>query len=105
MILNLPADIYPTRSVASVSGMGGTAAGGGTIAATYLTGVVADRYSFAPILMGASLVPLIAMVAVLVLVRNNAATRAGVGSEIGDRMDGERWMADYGGTRSGDGVP
>ena len=47
-----------------------------------LTGVVADRYSFAPILMGASLVPLIAMVAVLVLVRNNAATRAGVVSEI-----------------------
>ncbi|PYR72867.1 MAG: MFS transporter [Acidobacteria bacterium] len=82
MILNLPADIYPTRSVASVSGMGGTAAGVGTIAATYLTGVVADRYSFAPILMGASLVPLIAMVAVLVLVRNNAATRAGVVSEI-----------------------
>ncbi len=68
MILNLPADIYPTRSVASVSGLSGTAAGLGTIAATYVTGVVADRYSFEPILIGASLIPLLAMTALLVLV-------------------------------------
>jgi ACS family hexuronate transporter-like MFS transporter len=77
MILNLPADLYPTGSVASVSGMSGTGAGIGTIAATYLTGVVSDRYSFEPILIGASLIPLAAMVAVLVLVRNNEAMRDG----------------------------
>ena len=82
MILNLPADIYPSRSVASVSGLGGTAAGLGTIAATYLTGRVADRYSFEPILIGASVVPLIAMAALLVLVRNNDATRRGIVCEI-----------------------
>jgi MFS transporter, ACS family, aldohexuronate transporter len=82
MILNLPADLYPTRSVASVSGLGGTAAGIGTIAATYATGVVADRYSFEPILIGASIVPLLAMAAVLVLVRNDEATRRRVVSEI-----------------------
>jgi ACS family hexuronate transporter-like MFS transporter len=82
MILNLPADIYPTRSVASVSGMSGTAAGIGTIIATYVTGVVADRYSFEPILMGASVVPLLGMLAVLVLVRNNEATRQGIVSAI-----------------------
>jgi ACS family hexuronate transporter-like MFS transporter len=82
MILNLPADIYPTRSVASVSGLSGTAAGVGTIVATYVTGVVSDRYSFAPILIGASLVPLIATIAVVALVRNTHATRAGVVSEI-----------------------
>lgn len=70
MVLNLPADIYPTHSVASVSGMSGTGAGVGTIAATYLTGVVADHYSFAPILVVASLVPLLAALAVLALVRN-----------------------------------
>jgi ACS family hexuronate transporter-like MFS transporter len=70
MVLNLPADIYPTHSVASVSGMSGTGAGIGTIAATYLTGVVADKYSFAPVLVTASLVPLIAAAAVLALVRN-----------------------------------
>jgi ACS family hexuronate transporter-like MFS transporter len=70
MILNLPADIYPTRSVATVSGLSGTAAGLGTIAATYVTGLVADRYSFEPILIGASIIPLAAMVALLTLIRD-----------------------------------
>jgi len=78
MVLNLPADIYPTGSVASVSGMSGTGAGIGTITATYLTGVVADRYSFEPILIAASLIPLLAVVAALALVRNNRATQEGV---------------------------
>ena len=82
MILNLPADIYPTQSVASVSGMGGTAAGIGTIVATYLTGAVSDKYSFEPILIAGSLIPLVAMAALLLLVRNNAATRRGIVSEI-----------------------
>ena len=82
IILNLPADLFPSASVASVSGMGGTGAGLGTIGAIYLTGWVADRYSFEPILLGASLVPLFALAAVLILVRNTAATRAGVVHEI-----------------------
>jgi MFS transporter, ACS family, aldohexuronate transporter len=70
MILNLPADFYPPGSVASVAGLGGTAAGLGTIAATLTTGYVADRYSFEPLLIGASLIPLVAMAAVLTLVRS-----------------------------------
>jgi ACS family hexuronate transporter-like MFS transporter len=70
MILNLPADIYRPQSVATVSGLSGAGAGMGTIAATLITGAVADRYSFGPILVGASLVPLLAVVAVLTLVRN-----------------------------------
>jgi ACS family hexuronate transporter-like MFS transporter len=82
MILNLPADVYPTKSVASVSGMSGTAAGIGTIIATYVTGMVADRYSFEPILIGASLIPFVGTMAVLMLVRNNQATRNGIVSEI-----------------------
>jgi MFS transporter, ACS family, aldohexuronate transporter len=82
VILNLPADLFPSASVASVSGMGGTGAGLGTIGAIYLTGWVADRYSFEPILLGASLLPLIALAAVLFLVRNTADTRAGVVNEI-----------------------
>ncbi len=69
MILTLPADIYPPGSVASVSGMSGTGAGMGTIAATYLTGIVADRYSFGPILVVASIVPLFAAIAILKLIR------------------------------------
>jgi MFS transporter, ACS family, hexuronate transporter len=82
MILNLPADIYPTESVASVSGMSGTGAGLGTIVATYLTGLVADHYSFEPILIAASLIPLLAMLAVLTLVRNNRATQDGIVNAI-----------------------
>jgi ACS family hexuronate transporter-like MFS transporter len=82
IILNLPADLFPSASVASVSGMGGTGAGLGTIGAIYLTGWVADRYSFGPILLGASVLPLVALAAVLFLVRNTAATRAGVVQEI-----------------------
>ncbi len=82
MVLNLPADLYPTGSVASVSGMSGTGAGIGTITATYLTGVVADRYSFEPILIAASLVPLLAVVAAVTLVRNNRATESGIVNRI-----------------------
>lgn len=82
MVLNLPADIYPTGSVASVSGLSGTGAGLGTITAIYLTGMVADRYSFEPILIAASLIPLLAVVAVVALVRNNRATETGVVNAI-----------------------
>ena len=78
VILNLPADIYPTGSVASVSGLGGTGAGIGTIAAIYTTGWVSDHYSFAPILIGASVLPLVAMAAMLLLVRNTKETRHGI---------------------------
>lgn len=78
MILNLPADVYPSRSVGTVAGLAGTAAGIGTILATVVTGIVADRYSFEPLLIGASLIPLVGMVAVLTLVRNDESTRRGI---------------------------
>jgi MFS transporter, ACS family, hexuronate transporter len=78
IILNLPADIFPSHTVATVSGLGGTGAGLGTLGAIWLTGWVSDRYTFAPILLGASLVPLVALAAVLLLVRNTRATEAGV---------------------------
>lgn len=78
MILNLPADIYPSGSVASVSGLSGTGAGAGTVLATYLTGIVADAYSFRPVLIVASAIPIAAAAAILLLVRNNAATRRGL---------------------------
>jgi ACS family hexuronate transporter-like MFS transporter len=78
MVLNLPADLYPIGSVASVSGLSGTGAGIGTIMATLAIGHVADRYSFEPILVAASLIPLLATAAVLLLVRNTDATRRGL---------------------------
>jgi MFS transporter, ACS family, hexuronate transporter len=77
MILNLPADLYPTGSVASVSGLSGTGAGLGTIGATYLIGRVSDAVSFEPVLLAASLIPLLAALAVGVLVRDSQHTAVG----------------------------
>jgi ACS family hexuronate transporter-like MFS transporter len=71
MALALPADLYPSQSVASVSGMSGAGAGLGTIVSTFLIGRISDRYSFAPILVGASLVPLVATALVFALIRDN----------------------------------
>ncbi|HET8550104.1 MAG TPA: MFS transporter [Bryobacteraceae bacterium] len=82
MVLNLPADVYPSHSVASVSGMSGTGAGLGTIAATYMIGKVADARSFEPVLIAASMVPLGAMAAVFLLVRNTRATDQGIVNRI-----------------------
>ena len=69
MALALPSDLYPSGSVATVSGLSGTGAGVGTIISTFLIGWVSDRYSFAPILVGASLIPLVATALVFLLVR------------------------------------
>src|SRR5947207_3063307 len=77
MANTFPADLFPSESVATVSGMSGTGAGIGTILSTYLIGYVSDRYSFGPVLIGASLVPLLAMALVLLLVRNTAESGRG----------------------------
>jgi predicted MFS family arabinose efflux permease len=58
--------------------LSGTGAGIGTIAATYLTGVVSDKYSFEPILIAASLVPLLATAVVVLMIRNGKATKEGI---------------------------
>jgi ACS family hexuronate transporter-like MFS transporter len=70
MALTLPSDLYPSRQVASVSGLSGTGAGLGTILSTYLIGWAADRYSFQPVLVAASIVPLFATACVCLLVRD-----------------------------------
>jgi sugar phosphate permease len=53
-----------------VSGLSGTGAGIGTIISTYLIGYVSDRYSFEPILIVASFIPLIGMILVLLLIHD-----------------------------------
>ena len=75
MALVLPSDLFRSESVASVSGMSGTGAGLGTIVSTYLIGYVSDRYSFEPILIAASVVPLVGMVLVLLLIRERQPLR------------------------------
>jgi ACS family hexuronate transporter-like MFS transporter len=69
MGLTLPADLYPPESVATVSGMSGAAAGIGTIISTFLIGRITDHYSFEPVVITASLIPLLATLLVLVLIR------------------------------------
>jgi ACS family hexuronate transporter-like MFS transporter len=71
MALSLPSDLYPSSTVASVSGMSGTGAGIGTIISTFLIGWVSDHYSFEPILVVASFVPLVATLLVFILVRDS----------------------------------
>jgi ACS family hexuronate transporter-like MFS transporter len=78
VILNLPADVFPSNTVATVSGLGGTGAGLGTMGVILLTGWVADHYSFGPILLGASAMPIVAMAAIVFLIRNTRDSDEGV---------------------------
>jgi MFS transporter, ACS family, hexuronate transporter len=73
MALTLPSDLYPSSEVATVSGMSGTGAGLGTILSTYLIGWAADHYSFQPVLVAASTVPLAATLCVCLLVPTRTA--------------------------------
>jgi ACS family hexuronate transporter-like MFS transporter len=80
----LPSDLFYSESVASVSGISGTAAGLGTIVAFKLIGHFSDArqamggHSFDPIVIVAGLVPFVAMIAVLFLVRNSEVTEQGL---------------------------
>jgi ACS family hexuronate transporter-like MFS transporter len=76
MALTLPSDLYPPSQVATVSGMSGTGAGLGTILSTYLIGWAADHYSFQPVLIAASTVPLAATLIVCLMVSPRAADPA-----------------------------
>ena len=78
MAISLPADLYQSRAVATVAGLAGTGAGLGTIGSTFLIGIVADRFSFTPILVVASFIPLAAAILVVALVRNTAASGRGI---------------------------
>jgi MFS transporter, ACS family, hexuronate transporter len=84
----LPTDLYPSESVASVSGMSGTGAGIGTIIAFKLIGHFSDArqaaaaHSFDPIVIVAGLIPFLGMILVLLLVRNTRATEQGLVKRI-----------------------
>jgi ACS family hexuronate transporter-like MFS transporter len=76
--LTLPSDLFVSESVATVSGLSGGITGFTAIAMTYAVGQVTDKYSFAPVLQAASLLPLLAIAAYLVLVRNTAQSGKGL---------------------------
>ncbi len=73
MFLSLPADVFHTRAVASVSGLAGTGAGIGVLISTYLIGRITDRFSFQPVIVAASIVPCVATVFFVSLVRARQA--------------------------------
>jgi ACS family hexuronate transporter-like MFS transporter len=72
MFLSLPADVFQSRAVASVAGLGGTTAGIGTLISTYLIGRVTDRISFKPVVIAASIIPCLATAIFVTLVRRSA---------------------------------
>jgi ACS family hexuronate transporter-like MFS transporter len=84
----LPTDLFESRSVATVSGMSGTAAGIGTIIAFELIGHFSDAHAaagshvFDPIVVVAGLIPFFGMILVLLLVRNTEATNRGLVKRI-----------------------
>jgi MFS transporter, ACS family, hexuronate transporter len=84
MANTLPSDLFHSRSVASVSGLGGTGTGLGTIVAFKLIGYFSDArqatgtHAFDPIIIVAGIVPFIGMILTLLLVRNTEATERGL---------------------------
>jgi MFS transporter, ACS family, aldohexuronate transporter len=88
MAIVLPADVFRSESVGSVSGLSGTGAGIGTIIAFELIGHFSDArvatgaHSFDPIVIIAGIVPFIGMLLVLALLRNTAATDQGLVKRI-----------------------
>ena len=78
IFLTFPSDLFESGSVATVSGLAGMVTGCVTIAVTRTIGVVTDKYSFEPILLGASAAPVLAAIAVFALVRNTRNTGNGV---------------------------
>jgi len=76
----LPSDLYQSGSVATVSGMSGTAAGIGTIVAFKLIGHFSDlrqgtaTHVFDPIVIVAGVIPFVGMLLVLGLIKNPKKT-------------------------------
>jgi MFS transporter, ACS family, hexuronate transporter len=75
-ILALAADMFPSRVVASMCGLAGAAAALGGMLFTLITGAVVDRFSYTPIFVAASLMPLVAAGFVMWGVRPEPAAKS-----------------------------
>jgi len=71
MFLTLPTDVFHTRAVGTVMGLAGTSAGIGTIITTKLIGTVTMQFSYAPVIIVASIVPAVATIIFVTMVRAN----------------------------------
>ena len=72
MGLTLPSDLLPHDVVATVTGMSGLAAGLLSAAFTILVGTLVDRFSYAPAFVAAGILPILATVALVLLIRTKA---------------------------------
>jgi len=69
-VQTLPSDIFPSRAVGSVAGLGGTGAGIGSMIFTFTTGWVTDNFSYAPIFIAAGLLAPIGTAVLFLLIGN-----------------------------------
>ena len=69
MGLTLPSDLFAPDVVASVTGLSGLAAGGVSTLFTLLIGALVDRFSYLPAFIAGGTMPLLATLAVLLLIR------------------------------------
>jgi MFS transporter, ACS family, hexuronate transporter len=69
MGLTFPSDLFPSEVVASVTGLSGLAAGLVGTLFTLFVGMLVDRFSYFPAFVAAATAPLLATVAVVVLIR------------------------------------
>ena len=68
-VLTLPSDLFPPTRVAAVVGMSGTVAGVGGMLTTHIVGLVVDRYSYGPVLLGLGCLPALAFTCSLLSAR------------------------------------
>jgi ACS family hexuronate transporter-like MFS transporter len=76
MGLTLPSDLFPQDVVATVTGLSGLAAGLVGTVFTFVVGILVDRFSYGPAFLVAGLLPLLATVCMIALVRAPHSTSA-----------------------------
>jgi MFS transporter, ACS family, hexuronate transporter len=69
MGLTLPSDLFPQDVVATVTGVSGLAAGLVGAVFTLLVGILVDRFSYGPAFVAAGLLPVLATISLVLLVR------------------------------------
>lgn len=72
-VLTLPTDIFSKEIVASVSGLSGTGAALGGMLFTLVIGRVVDRFSYVPVFVAAGIMPLVAAMFIVLMVKPIAA--------------------------------
>jgi len=75
-VQTLPSDFFPSHSVASVAGLGGTGAGIGSMIFIFATGAIVDRYSYTPVLVTAALLAPLGTLALFALAGRIPSTPA-----------------------------